>query len=383
MRTAATVSALALAALVIGPVALQTSSAAHASPATLAHYGGASITASKATTTRKARTKHSTKAKHSARKADPSPEPSTTTSASATATSTAKPTPSPTAKPSAGATAKPKKPSATATPRVASTDNPLLDGTVINTVAYGPHPRQRMDVWHQTDGLKRPGVFLIHGGWWSSGDKKYMTAITTSYAEQGYTVFNINYRLSGDAAWPAQRTDALDAIATARRHAALWSFDPNNYVVVGFSAGGHLASAVGTYGDGLPGLRGVVGISPVTSPMLAYEDGATDVFDLNKRKLRESAIQLAGGCEPVKCPKIWASMEVPRHASKGDVPELAVHSQDEFVPAEHSLRLKERLKAVGVSMTVLTEPGSEHSTPMYRLPGVAETVQDWIAGKLL
>ncbi|MFF4992215.1 alpha/beta hydrolase [Streptosporangium saharense] len=379
MRTAATVSSLALAALVIGPVALQTTSAAHASPTESSHFGGASITASKAVTKlRKKPATHKSKGK-----ADPSPDPSA--SASASAGSTVKPTPSPTpkptTKPTAKSTARPKKP--TATPRVASTDNPLLDGTIINTVAYGSHPHQRMDVWHQTDGLKRPGVFLIHGGWWSGGDKKYMTAITTSYAEQGYTVFNLNYRLSGEAAWPAQRTDTLDAIATARRHAALWSFDPNNYVVVGFSAGGHLASAVGTYGDGLPGLRGVVGISPVTSPMLAYEDGATDVFDLNKRKLRESAIQLAGGCEPVKCPKIWASMEVPRHASKGDVPELAVHSQDEFVPAEHSLRLKERLKAFGVSMTVLTEPGFEHSTPMYRLPGVAETVQDWIAGKLL
>ncbi|MEV7011823.1 alpha/beta hydrolase [Streptosporangium sp. NPDC051022] len=239
-----------------------------------------------------------------------------------------------------------------------------------------------MDVWHETDGLKRPGIFLVHGGWWSGGDKKYMTEITRSYAEQGYTVFNINYRLSGDAAWPAQRTDTLDAIATARRHAALWGFDPNNYVVVGFSAGGHLAAAVGTYGDGLPGLRGVVGISPVTSPMLAYEDGA-DTLDLSRRKLREAAIQLAGGCEPAKCPKIWASMEVSRHASRGDAPMLALHSEDEFVPAAHSLQLKERLRPFGVPVTVLTEPGAEHSSPMYRLPGVAETVQDWIAGKLL
>ncbi|MEV8630274.1 alpha/beta hydrolase [Streptosporangium sp. NPDC051023] len=287
-------------------------------------------------------------------------------------TATAKPSPSPTPKPKTTSTSKP-----------APADNPLLDGTVIDTVAYGPHTRQRMDIWHQTDGLKRPGVFLIHGGWWSGGDKKYMTEITESYAAQGYTVFNINYRLSGDAAWPAQRTDTLDAIATARRNAALWSFDPNDYVVVGFSAGGHLATAVGTYGDGLPGLRGVVGISPVTSPMLAYEEGGSDVFNLEKRKLREAAIQLAGDCEPARCPKIWASMEVSRHASRGDVPELAVHSEDEFVPAEHSLQLKERLRTFGVGMTVLTEPGSEHSAPLYRLPGVAEKVENWIARRLL
>lgn len=326
VRTAVTVSALALTASVVGPAALQVSPAALASSET--SRPGGTLTTS--------------------RKDDPTPTP----------------------------TPKVKK----STP--APPDTPLLQSTVVDTVAYGPHIRQRMDVWHQADGLRRPGVFLVHGGWWSAGDKKYMADITKSYAEQGYTVFNLNYRLSGDAPWPAQRTDVLDAIATARRHAALWSFDPGDYAVVGFSAGGHLAAAVGTYGNGLPGLRGVAGVSPVTSPMLAYIDG-TDTLDLNRRRLREAAIQLAGGCEPATCPRIWASMEVSRHASLGDVPMLAVHSEDEFVPAEHSLLLKERLRLFGVGMTVVTEPGADHSTPLYRLPGVEARVQDWIAGKLL
>jgi acetyl esterase/lipase len=269
------------------------------------------------------------------------------------------------------------------TPPPTAQPEPPAQGTVVNTVAYGPYVRQRMDVWYQTDEVKRPGVFLIHGGWWSSGDKKYMTEISRSYAEQGYVVFNINYRLSTDASWPAQRTDTLDAIATARRHAALWSFDPNNYVIVGFSAGGHLATAAGTYKNGLPGLRGVVGISPVISPLTAYTEG-TDTFDVEKRKLRESAIRLAGGCEPTgKCARVWASMEVPWHASRGDAPVLAVHSEDEFVSAEHSRQLKEHLRQVGVPVTILTEPGIEHSAPLYRLPGVAEQVQQWVAQKLL
>ncbi len=269
------------------------------------------------------------------------------------------------------------------TPPPVAEPDPLTQGTVVNTVAYGPHVRQRMDVWYQTDELKRPGVFLIHGGWWSSGDKKYMTEISRSYAEQGYVVFNINYRLSTDASWPAQRTDTLDAIATARRHAALWSFDPNNYVIVGFSAGGHLAGAAGTYKSRLPGLRGVVGISPVISPLTAYTEGA-DTFDLEKRKLRESAIKLAGGCEPTgKCARVWASMEVPWHASRGDAPMLVVHSEDEFVSPEHGKQLKEHLRQVGVPVTIVTEPGIEHSSPLYRLPGVAERVQQWVAEKLL
>lgn|GEM_PF-988886 len=268
------------------------------------------------------------------------------------------------------------------TPTPVGQPDPLVQGTVVNTVAYGRHVRQRMDVWYQTDELKRPGVFLVHGGWWSSGDKKYMSEISRSYAEQGYVVFNINYRLSSDASWPAQRTDTLSAIATARRNAAHWSFDPNNYVVIGFSAGGHLAGSVGTYKNGWPGLRGVVGISPVMSPLTAYTEGI-DTFDLERRKLRESAIKLAGGCEPVgKCARVWASMEVPWHASRGDAPMLVVHSEDEFVSPEHSVQLKEHLRKAGVPVTIIIEPGIAHSSPLYRVPGVAERVQQWVAGKL-
>ncbi|MGV9303481.1 MULTISPECIES: alpha/beta hydrolase [unclassified Nonomuraea] len=258
-----------------------------------------------------------------------------------------------------------------------------LGGTTFETVSYGPGKRQAMDIWWTPDYSKHPAVFLIHGGWWSGGDKKYMTEITRSYVELGYTVFNLNYRLSTEAPWPAQRTDAFDAIATARRHAERWNFDPNNYVVVGFSAGGHIAAAVGTYGDGtLQGLKGVVGVSPVISPLRAYTDGA-DSTDPNRVKLRDAAIRLAGGCEPKgKCSRVWASMEVPWHASKKDAPMLTVHSDDEFVPAAQSLLLKDMLGQVGVKMTVFTEPGISHSAPLYREPGVAERVQKWIEERL-
>ncbi|MEV0998476.1 alpha/beta hydrolase [Nonomuraea sp. NPDC050202] len=255
-------------------------------------------------------------------------------------------------------------------------------GLSVETVQYGSHKRQSMDIWWTPDGQQRPGIFLIHGGWWSSGDKKYMREITRSYAELGYTVFNLNYRLSGDAAWPAQRTDALAAIAAARKHADRYAFDPNNYVLMGFSAGGHIAAAVGTYGDGIGGLKGVVGLSPIISPLRAYSDGEK-ATDANKRKLRTAAIKLAGGCAPKgKCSRVWASMEVAWHASRKDAPMLTIHSENEFVPPVQSQLLKQMLGQVGVQVSVFTQPGTNHSSPLYREPGVAERVQAWIAARI-
>ncbi|MEO3862873.1 alpha/beta hydrolase [Acrocarpospora sp. B8E8] len=264
-------------------------------------------------------------------------------------------------------------PSPTATPSVSVEDRA--------TFSYGKHVRQRMDIWWRKDGVVRPAVFVIHGGWWSGGDKKYMTEVSRSYFQLGYVVVNINYRLAQDAAWPAQRTDALDSIATVRRHAAQFNMDPDRYALIGFSAGGHIGAAVGTYGDGVPGLRGVVGISPVVSPRTAFEDG-DEGSDHEQRKLRKATIVLAGGCDPTECPRIWSSMEVPLHASPQDAPMLSVHSTDEFVPPYQSEMLKQALNEVGVAMNIRAVPGVQHSSPLYREPGVAESVQSWIIARL-
>ncbi|WP_232326773.1 alpha/beta hydrolase [Microbispora sp. ATCC PTA-5024] len=278
-------------------------------------------------------------------------------------------------------------PGATASPTPSASPSPSASASAtadvrIRTFAYGSHARQRMDVWWHTGGPRRPAVFVIHGGWWSGGDKKYMTQVSRSYSQLGYTVVNIDYRLSGDAPWPAQRSDALDAITTVRRHAALFNTDPDRYVVVGFSAGGHIATAVGTYGDGLPGLRGVVGVSPVVSPLAAYADGEPGVSGAEQRKLRAAAVALAGGCTPAQCPKTWSSMEVPFHASPGDAPVFTVHSENEFVPPYESEALKQALAEVGVPMTIKTMPGVQHSAPLYRERGVAEAVDAWIVARL-
>lgn len=270
-------------------------------------------------------------------------------------------------------------PSPTPTPTV----NDALSGVYVRTIRYGRHPRQRMDVWQRRDGLARPAVFIIHGGWWSSGDKRNMNSIVRGYAELGYTVFNINYRWSQDAPWPAQRVDALDAIFTARRHARLFGFDPNRYGIVGFSAGGHIAAAVGTYRNGVPGLRAVVGVSPVISPMTAFVDGDLGA-SREQQRLRKAAVALAGNCLPTqaRCAKVWSSMEVPWHASRGDAPMLTVHSQDEFVPPYHSELLKEQLGRARVAMNIRVLPGFQHSAALYREPGVAEGIQQWLAGRL-
>ncbi|GAA4565370.1 alpha/beta hydrolase [Planotetraspora kaengkrachanensis] len=273
--------------------------------------------------------------------------------------------------------------SRTPSPTPSPVTRPLASASDIRvrTIAYGDGPRRRMDVWWHTKGPRRPAVFVIHGGWWSGGDKKSMTTVSRTYARLGYTVVNLDYRLSGDAPWPAQRTDTIAAINAARARAAKYNTDPDRYVVIGFSAGGHIAAAVGTYEDGLPGLRGVVGVSPIISPLTSYADGGTGGSH-DQRKLRDTATALAGGCTPAECPDVWASMEIPDQASAGDAPMFDVHSEDEFVPPYQSELLQQALKTYGVPMSIKVMPGKQHSAPLYREKGVAKAVEDWIAARL-
>ncbi|MBA2896202.1 alpha/beta hydrolase [Nonomuraea soli] len=225
------------------------------------------------------------------------------------------------------------------------------------TVSYGP---QSMDVL-PGDGGRRPGVFLVHGGWWSEGDKSALASVARRFSALGYAVFNLNYRLSGTARWPAQRDDTIGAIEHARRNAARYRFDPSRYVLVGFSAGGHVAASVGVDDRRPPGLRGVVGFSPVSSPRLAYDTGG---------RLGRSARALAG-CSPRVCPRVWRSMEVAEHADPGDPPMLAFHAAGEFVPPAHSLPLRPLAE-------VRVLPGAGHSTRLYGMRSVSRAAEKWI-----
>src|SRR4051812_15244710 len=63
-------------------------------------------------------------------------------------------------------------------------------------VAYGEHPRQRLDFWQAKSETPTPLVVLIHGGGWTGGDKKgFGTSSIKPYLDAGISVAAINYRL--------------------------------------------------------------------------------------------------------------------------------------------------------------------------------------------
>jgi len=84
----------------------------------------------------------------------------------------------------------------------------------------------------------------IHGGGWRSGDKR--TGNNPAWVENGFAFVTINYRLSGEALFPAQIYDVKAAIRWVKANAEKYSIDPEKLIVGGSSAGGHLASLAAT-----------------------------------------------------------------------------------------------------------------------------------------
>src|SRR3984957_4918534 len=101
-------------------------------------------------------------------------------------------------------------------------------------------------------GPKKPVVVFIHGGAWRSrtardgGVFRDFPAVLASVAARNYVVASVNYRLSGEARFPAAVQDVALAIRWLRTHSVRYGIDTNKFVAWGSSAGGQIAALLGT-----------------------------------------------------------------------------------------------------------------------------------------
>lgn len=105
-------------------------------------------------------------------------------------------------------------------------------------IAYGPHERNRLDIWTAPGDGPRPLVVFIHGGGWTRGEKSFPSGRRQAFLNNGISVAAINYRLSSDAPLPAPVYDAARAIQYLRSRAEEFNIDPDRIAVTGNSAGG-------------------------------------------------------------------------------------------------------------------------------------------------
>ena len=222
------------------------------------------------------------------------------------------------------------------------------------------------------DGL--PTVVFFHGGGWVEGQKSDCVLHLLPYLSKGWSVVNVEYRLGGESLAPAAVVDARSAVWWVKRNGNKYGFNPDQIVLTGLSAGGHLALLAGM----LPASEGFDGQSPeLVAPnnMISRSNaalpelevaaiinwaGITDVGDLIKEpNLRSYALQWLG-CSELR--ESTAKRVSPLgYIRKGLPPVLSLHGDnDVVVPYSHAVRLHESLDSMDVPNQLHTIKGKEH-----------------------
>lgn len=209
-----------------------------------------------------------------------------------------------------------------------------------------------------------PLIIFIHGGAWQTGDKSMVPA-PEEFNHRGYALASINYRLTGEAPFPAQIEDCKAALSWLRSHASIFKIDQNRFGVWGISAGGHLAALLGTTCDikspawAAPGedhcrVQAVCDwCGPTNLSTIAKQSGSnyalSRAINLLLRGTPEAKRSLAREASPVT------------YVRKGLPPFLIMHgAKDTIVPLEQSREFAQALKAAHVESSLHIVPGANH-----------------------
>lgn len=251
-------------------------------------------------------------------------------------------------------------------------------GVVYAVVASGPDGLQELmlDLTVPATTEPAPLVVWIHGGGWRRGSRANNRLAWL--VERGFAVASIDYRLSGEAPWPAQIHDCKAAIRWLRDNAARYGYDASRIGAGGSSAGGHLAALLGTSG-GVEALEGKVGKpSRASSRVQAVYDlfGPADLQAMPGARGGRGALAQLFGAPPSTLPDVVRAASPVTHVSAGDPPFLIAHgTTDRLVPLAQSRALHDRLGKAGIASTLRVMEGAGHGGPAFNAAGHRDEIE--------
>ncbi len=242
---------------------------------------------------------------------------------------------------------------------------------------------QKLDIYLPNEKQEKyPVIIHIHGGAFMFGDKadKQLTPILEAL-KSGYAVVSINYRLSGEAKFPAQIQDVKAAIRFIRANAETYKLKTDKIALWGGSAGGHLSSLAGVSGD-VKELEDLTLGNPTQSSRV---QAVVDLFgpinfltmDTHFKESGKGKQDHNDATSPES--KLWgkAIQEIPDSVKKAN-PETYISADDavffiqhgtidKLVPTQQSIQFAEKLTAIlgkdKVSIELLE--GANHGGPQF------------------
>jgi acetyl esterase/lipase len=260
-----------------------------------------------------------------------------------------------------------------------SQTNPVLDAFPIGTVLKGniqynndTLPKHLLDIYLPANATgKLPLVIFIHGGGWLSNDKYadmgYMKKTIAEIISSGYALASIDYRFSTQAVFPAQMQDCNSAISFLYDNADKYGFDRTRFAVMGFSAGGHLASLVGlSKNNDISGF-----FVPATNKSFSFRAvvdfyGPAELILFPGSNDEKSPEALLIGAAPLNRPDLAKAASPVTYVDKNDPPFLIIHGEkDELVSPNQSRLLSAWLNVSGVQNELIIVKDAPHFGVMF------------------
>lgn len=223
------------------------------------------------------------------------------------------------------------------------------------TVTYGSHSRQAIDYFKPSESSETPPLILfIHGGGWRMGDRTQAShAKPQHFVDAGYAYASAGYRVLPDGSVEDQASDIGKAIARLRADADSLGFNAEKIVLMGHSAGAHLAALVATdpiyAGDDFAAIKGVVLL-----------DGAGYDVPANMAAATRQSLQLyqsAFGTDPAR----QSALSPVTHVGGEDADNwLILHVADRQKSAVQSQQLAKALSAAGADAEVVAVDDTDH-----------------------
>jgi acetyl esterase/lipase len=273
-----------------------------------------------------------------------------------------------------------------------SQTNPVMDAFPRGTILHGnvPYnndnlPKHLLDIYLPAGANGNlPLVILIHGGGWLSNDKYadigYMKKTVAEIISSGFALASIDYRFSTQAVFPAQMLDCNRAISFLYDNAEKYGFDRTRFAVMGFSAGGHLASMVGlSKNENVPSF-----FMPGTSKSFSFRAvvdfyGPAELILFPGNNDPKSPEALLIGAAPLDRPDLAKAASPVTYVDKNDPPFLIIHGEkDELVSPKQSQLLGSWLKLAGVPKELIIVKDAPHFGEMFDSDLVRKMVLDFL-----
>jgi acetyl esterase/lipase len=256
----------------------------------------------------------------------------------------------------------------TTKPAVPSTKPPAYMtklGTVEKDITYSNLDiiNLKLDIYYPlaASGLL-PAVIYLHGGGWIQGDKSDAASSPeiSELTQRGFLVASVNYGLAPEYKILEQIENVKCAVRFLRANAARFGIDPDRIGAMGNSAGGHLASLLGT-ADKSAAMDSAGGFLDQSSRVQAVVDmyGPTDLSPLFGGYSGYLLQQLVGTAKA--SPEVLDKISPLTYVTADDPPFLILHGdKDTLVPLSQSQVLYQRLLAAGVTVTLVVVQNGEH-----------------------